>query len=111
MQIQAGQIYFAKHAALGKAKYARPCLVMRVDSAGAVVVYFSTKFGLIEPGNFPIYDTDEGFKETGLKESSFLVSSHGVPVKLNFFDGAKLLGKLTGELRRRVEIWWGEPFK
>ncbi|HLX64150.1 MAG TPA: hypothetical protein VKX17_22950 [Planctomycetota bacterium] len=111
MAIQAGQIYLSKHAALGKSKYARPCLVMRVDSVGAVVVYFSTKFDLIEPGNFPIYDTDEGFKETGLKESSYLVCNHGVPVKMHFFDGAKLLGNLTGELRRRVEEWWGEPFK
>lgn len=77
----------------------------------AVVVYFSTKFDLLDSDNFVIYDTDQGFVETGLKESSCLVSNHGVPVKMEFFDGAILFGKLTGELRRRVEEWWGEPFK
>ena len=111
MPLCTGQIYLAKNAALGKAKYARPCLVVRADSTGAVVVYFSTKFELIAPENFAVYDTDEGFFETGLSASSYLISNHGVPVKLSFFEGAKLLGNLTGELLRQVEAWWGEPFK
>jgi len=92
MSIRPGQIYFAKNAQLGKAQYARPCLVMRVSSE-----------------NFAIYEGDPGFKETGLSESSYLVSSHGVPVKWTFFDQVKLLGELIPELNDRVGDWWGEP--
>ena len=110
MSIRAGQIYLSKNAALGKAKYARPCLVVRVELNGAVVVYFSTKFDLFDSESFAIYDTEPDFKDTGLDESSFLVSSHGVPVKPDFFDGAILLGQVTADLKKSVEEWWGEPF-
>ena len=82
---------------------------MRVSSEGAIVVYFSTKFELFESENFAIYEGDPGFKETGLSESSYLVSSHGVPVKWTFFDQVKLLGELIPELNDRVGDWWGEP--
>jgi len=72
-------------------------------------VYFSTKFELLESGNFSIYETDPGFKESGLDEASYLVSNYGVPVKPSFFDEGKVLGVITGDLKRRIEDWWGEP--
>lgn len=108
MAIRTGQIYFVKNAKLGKANYARPCLVLRVSSNSAHVTYFSTKTELCRPIDLIVHESYSGFKESGLKETSCLIADRDVTVELSFFDQAKLLGQLAGEVRQRVEDWWGE---
>jgi hypothetical protein len=111
MAIRAGQIYLAKNAKLGKAAYPRPCLVLRTSGSDALIAYFSTKFEASLSRDLSILKTDSGFKESGLKDDSYLVGDRDVTVELIFFVHAKLLGELSGELKQRVEDWWGEPLK
>jgi hypothetical protein len=108
--IHAGQIYLAKNAQLGKAKYRRPCLVIRTNSSGAVVSYFSTKFDLMESGDLLLNKNDPNFPSTGLEDSSYLMTDRDIPVESEFFDGAKYLGCVSGDMKKKVEEWWGEVF-
>jgi hypothetical protein len=109
MAIRAGQIYLAKSAKLGKAAYPRPCLVLRTFGSEALIAYFSTKFDASLSRDLTILKSDAGFTQTGLKDDCYLVGDRDVTVELSFFDHAKLLGELTGDLKRRVETWWGDP--
>jgi len=107
--ISAGQIYFIPKVDLGKADYGRPCLVLRVSKRDATVCYFSTKIEYREPGEVAILDTDADFKASGLRNSSYIMDETTPDVALEFFKGAKLLGRATGEFKKRVEDWYGLP--
>jgi hypothetical protein len=107
--ISAGEIYFVPRVKLGKAEYGRPCLVLRASSSEASVCFFSTKFELLRPYEVTLYETDVDFKNSGLREASFIVHTPTPDVPLEFFKGAKLLGHATGEFKRKVENWWGVP--
>ncbi len=109
MPVQAGQIYFAKNAVLGKATYARPLLVLRVRDNSALVSLFSTQFELAEPGDLEIHESDREFKQTGLKKESYLPADREFKVSLDFFKDADFLGFVSGTIKKRVGDWWGEP--
>lgn len=109
MSLKAGQIYRALKARLGKADYARPFLVLRVTQWDAEICYFSTKFDLIEREDLTLNELDSDFRETGLDETSYLIF-HSINTEPHeFFKTAKLLGAVTGEIRKQVEDWWGAP--
>ncbi|MEI6235945.1 MAG: hypothetical protein WCT04_23060 [Planctomycetota bacterium] len=110
MEIAAGQIYFLrKGATVGYADYGRPCLVLRASKASAAVCYFSTKMDYVEPGDVAIYPADADFKASGLRDASYIVPDLIDNVMLNVFEGAKLLGRATGDFKANVEDWYGAP--
>ena len=108
MLVKAGQIYFVKNAKLGKANYARPCLVLRVNATSAHVTYFSTKIELCRSIDLIIYDSDPGFTESGLQETSCLIADRDISVDLSVFKHAKFMGQLAHVVKNRIENWWGE---
>jgi hypothetical protein len=94
---------------LGKAAYARWCIVLEVrPDGGALVLPCSTKFQYCHAGiDFEIHDYLEGFKDTGLDESSYVIETdiQGVsPANVK-----KVKGRLTGDLARRFADWAGVP--
>jgi hypothetical protein len=108
MTIEAGQIYFIrKRVPLGKADYGRPCLVLRVSGHDAVVCFFSTKMEYLETGQVTIYDSDPDFKATGLQDSSRIIGGLTPDVPLDYLKGSKLLGRATGDFKKRIEEWYG----
>ena len=110
MSIEAGQLYFLRKAVkVSKAEYGRPCLVLRVSKQDATICYFSTKMEYLEPGSVAIYATDPDFKASGLRDSSCILADLTPDVELDYFKGAKLLGRATGEFKKRVEKWYGMP--
>jgi len=111
MTIEAGQIYFLRKAVkVGKADYPRPCLVLRASKLDATICYFSTKLENRKPGDVAIEATDPDFKASGLHDSSYILGA--LPdVEIEYFKGAKLLGRATGEFKKRVEDWYGLPLK
>ena len=61
-----------------------------------------------KPGQVAIDATDPDFKASGLRDSSFILGA--LPdVELDYFKGAKPLGRATGEFKKRVEEWYGLP--
>ena len=111
MTVQAGQIYYAKKAVLGKSTYARPLLVLRVDGNSALVTPLSTQFELFEQGDLALYGSAEEIKKTGLKKESYLMADREFKVALEFFKDAEYLGEISGSIEDRVENWWGEALK
>jgi hypothetical protein len=107
--LAAGQIYFIPKVDLGKADYGRPCLVLRASKHDATVCFFSTKIEYREPGEVAIHAADADFKASGLRDSSYIADDLTQDVKLDYFKGAKLLGRATGEFKKRVEDWYGLP--
>ena len=111
MNIQAGQIYLARRVVFGKADYSRPFLVLQTDADRVRICFFSTKFELIESGDLTISELDPEFKDTGLSESSYLVSRATPNVLLEKLRDCKLLGFVTGSIKKRVENWWRAPLR
>ena len=109
--IESGQIYFFPRARVGRSQYPRPGLVLRVSATDATVCYFSTKFDLKESGAGVIEKTDPEFSASGLKHSSYLLEQAMAELPAHEFKGAKLLGKATGEFKKRVEEWYGAPLQ
>src|SRR5476649_1429749 len=107
--LAAGQIYFIPKVDLGKANNGRPCLVLRASNHDATVCFFSTKIEYRERGEVVILDTDTDFKASGLRASSYIVDDLPQDVRLEYFKGAKLLGRATGDFKKRVEDWYGAP--
>lgn len=108
MNIEPGQIYFAP-IELKQAKYARPFIVLRILAGEAIICCMSTKFELKQSTDLTLHSSEVTFPSTGLKEDSYLVfrSIHAEPLEL--FQTAKWLGCVEGDVKRRVEEWWGEP--
>ena len=112
MKIEAGQIYFIrKRVPLGKADYGRPCLVLRISQSDASVCFFSTKMEYLESGQVALYTDDPDFKATVLRDSSRIIGGMTPDVPLDYFQGAKLLGRATGDFKKRVEEWYGMSLK
>lgn len=109
--IEAGQIYFIPKVDLGKADYGRPCLVLRVSKHDVMVCFFSTKIQYRQSHEVIIEAADPDFKATGLRDSSYILNTPTPDVALEFFNGAKLLGRATGEFKKRVEEWYGMPLQ
>lgn len=63
----------------------------------------------MEYGDLLLNELDLDFRTTGLDETSYLMADREIPVELDFFDGAKLLGHVSGEMKKQIENWWGEP--
>ena len=109
MTIEAGQIYFLRKAVnVGEADYPRPCLVLRASKHDATICYFSTKMENRKPDQVAIEATDPDFKASGLRDSSFILGALA-DVEPEYLKGAKLLGRATGEFKKRVEDWYGLP--
>ncbi|HLX62070.1 MAG TPA: hypothetical protein VKX17_12380 [Planctomycetota bacterium] len=84
--------------------------MLRASAHDATICYFSTKLENYKPGQVMIEANDPDFKATGLRDSSFILGA--LPdVDLDYFKGAKLLGRATGEFKKRVEKWYGLPLK
>jgi|ERR1043165_4348392 hypothetical protein len=111
MIIQGGQIYYAKKAVLGRSTYARPLLVLRVNSDSALVTPLSTQFELCEHGDIALNGTAEEFKKTGLKKESYAMADREFKVTLGFLKDADYLVTISGSIKKRVEDWWGEELK
>lgn len=108
--IEAGQIYFLRKVVnIGEAAYGRPCLVLRASKLDATICFFSTKIEYRQLQEVVIEEADPDFNATGLRDSSFILNRPTPDVPLEFFKDAKLLGRATGEFKRRVEEWYGLP--
>src|SRR5947207_1171409 len=110
--IEAGQIYFLrKDVSIGEVSYGRPCLVLRASKFDATVCYFSTKMEYRRLHEVVIVAADPDFKASGLRDSCYILNSPTDDVTLEFFKGAKLLGRATGKFKKRAEEWYGLPLK
>ena len=108
--IEAGQIYFLRKAVgIGQAIYGRPCLVLRASKLDATICYFSTKMEYRKTREVAVNPGDPDFLATGLRDSSYILNSPADDVELDYFKGAKLLGRATGDFKKRVEDWYGAP--
>jgi len=111
MRIEAGQIYYAKNAVLGKATYARPILILRVSNGNALVTPFSTQLELFQLGDLKIDVSAPEYPLTGLKKESYLMNGREFRVSLDFLKDARYLGFISGSIKKSVEVWWGEELK
>jgi|ERR1043165_3073115 hypothetical protein len=108
--IEAGQIYFLRKAVgIGRANYGRPCLVLCVSKLDATICYFSTKMEYRKPHEVAVRPSDSEYLTTGLRDSSYILNSPTDDVDLDYFKGAKLLGRATGDFKKRIEEWYGAP--
>ena len=107
--IQAGQIYFIPNVDLGKVKYGRPCLELRVFALDATVCYFSTKFNMNFGDQVTLDKSDPDFPASGLGDTSCIMNHPIDDVPLDFFNSAKLRGQAVGDFKKRVEDWYGMP--
>ena len=109
---KAGELYFLDHPSyrLGKSKYGRFILVVRVDlkRREAEIVYGSTKTELAGPQDIILRKQDNPeFLASGLKDSTcFLPDSKMIPLSL--LTAKK--GEAVGLVRQELEEWWGDKF-
>jgi hypothetical protein len=108
MDVQGGQFYRV-HIRLREVHYARPILILQTSSGIIDICALSTKFELFEPNDLTINKLDSDFLSTGLDETCYLIFRSIRNATPQFFDDAKYLGQVTGEIKRQVENWWGAP--
>ena len=105
-KIKLGDIYFIENPRLGKSMHGHPCLVTGVTLNSVFVSFISSKFDLKGSDDLMIEKSD-GFGTTGLKFESFIIANPITAVSMTDFLDAKYLGFISGELKIKIEKWWG----
>src|ERR1700690_623123 len=97
---------------LRRSTHPHPALIIRRTEKFVSLNFISSGFELKGADDFSINLDDEDPKEiqlTGLTKSSYLIREEeydDLPVET--LKGI-LLGKITGNLKEKIEDWWGEP--
>src|SRR4051812_23584241 len=107
MPIVPGQIHFLEMPRLRKSNYGHPCLVLDVKSGKTQICWISTQFELRESDDYTINALDEGFRATGLKETSYLVQAQIAWIESSYLKDAKLLGHVSESIKTQIENWYG----
>ena len=112
---KSGDIFELSLPKLRQSGHRHPAIFLRASTTHATFTFLSSEFSLCREGkDFPIRKEDEDvaeFSATGLTKSSYLIDSEvEFDVPLANFSG-KYRGRISGNLKLRIEDWWGEPFK
>lgn len=111
MTVVPGKIYLLDRPRLRASTYARPCLVLEVNPERITIAYFSTKVELASPRDLSIDERDDGFKRTGLTQTSILLGDHIARVPPSDFHVIRELGEIDGWVKKLIEDWYGAPIR
>lgn len=104
-----GQIWFLERPRLGNAAHGHSVLITQVrPSEGTVTINFIATASTSHNDLLLRHDLD-GFESLGLKHDSYLLVEHAYDLGTDrFLAHGTYKGRLTGEVKKLVEDWWGE---
>ena len=107
-----GDIFLVDQPRLRSSTYPHYCIVIRIVANRALVNFMSSEFKLFKDDlDIAIYESDDDFKETGLRKSSYVINEEYALVDIplsNLFTFGGPIGRVTGKLKEKIEDWWGE---
>ena len=109
MITKAGDIYFIDDPRLGKSEHGHPCLVTGFNSELVFICFISSKLELKTFDDLIIEKVERGFETTGLTCDSINIANPITDVPKKKFSKAKYKGYISGDLKQRIERWWGSP--
>jgi len=109
MDPRQGDIWFLEYPRLRKADHGHYVLVTQITRSGNLTFnYIATDSTSFQ--DFPMSDRFTEFRHTGLSHTSHLLREDVQRMEITEFKKqAKYRGQITGELKARIEDWWGEP--
>jgi hypothetical protein len=106
-----GQIWFLEEPRLGDATHGHYVLVTQVLTAqGKVTINFIATAPTTNQ-DYRISAEAQEFAVSGLKHTCHLLRDHAYDISIRqLVSKGEYRGFLSGELKKEIEEWWGEPF-
>ena len=109
MNPKSGEIYFIEDPRLGKSQHGHPCLVTGFNSTLVFICFITSKLETKGFDDLLVKKSEPGFETTGLSCDSLIIANPITDVAKITFGKAKYKGYISGNLKKRIEQWWGSP--